>query len=153
MKALYGAAKLQREYCAECDSWSFVFDGRLACCDGIAPSRLDNKPKRMSKMTRKYLSAAQRKTIILDQKGRCFYCGGLFGTFVYNATKDKLYKLTPQIDHIYPYLLGGTMDRGNLVASCAICNRFKRARVRKTLEEFRAYIKGRWDDSGYIRST
>lgn len=51
----------------------------------------------------------------------CVYCGTKEGPF--------------ELDHVYPYSLGGSDTEDNLACSCQCCNRSKGA---KTLEEWRA---------------
>src|SRR5437016_6311401 len=45
--ALFGNVAMQREYCVHCKQYTFVSDGKLACCG--SPTEFDsNRTKRMS---------------------------------------------------------------------------------------------------------
>lgn len=157
VKALYGAVALKRSYCKACSAWSFVLDGMLQCCDEPADGHV-NSVQRMSISVRRRLPKGQADKIVQEQKGLCFYCDNAFGSTVVRLGYVRPFKgepcqrrlvLKPEIDHIYPFLLGGSMNLDNLVASCRVCNRIKRCRSKLSLRGLRALIRRKWDELGY----
>lgn len=84
--------------------------------------RVKNARRRAQKLTvGGAYGAADIVTILLNQKGRCWWC------------KRRLDKAGYEIDHRVALARGGSNDPSNLVAACPSCNRKKHT---KTPQEF-----------------
>lgn len=64
-------------------------------------------------------SSNSREIMLINQKGKCFYCGC-----------DN----PNQVDHVYPQHLGGFNHESNYVMACGSCNRIKK---NYSMEDFR----------------
>tara|TARA_R100001244_G_scaffold2541_1_gene3922 strand:- start:5821 stop:6303 length:483 start_codon:yes stop_codon:yes gene_type:complete len=85
----------------------FTVDG-----DEITAWHLERWPAEYRKMQgRTPLPQSVRQAIIERDGQRCRYCGGETGPF--------------QIDHIVPFVRGGTDDHENLTVACKPCNQSK----------------------------
>jgi len=143
--ALYGNAKIPRDYCSRCRTFSFVLDGVRQCCDSSVEIVPIFKTKRMSvsEGKRRKPKKAIRDRILMEQDNSCLYCDRSFGSSV--MTAKGLRKIYTHWDHGVPFkYLQGNPDN-NWVAACMICNAFKSSFVFRTVEEVKIYVSGKWD--------
>lgn len=70
-------------------------------------------------MTRPYVSVELRQQIRVDAAHRCGDC----------HSPEVLLGMPLEIEHLYPYALGGSSTRENLWLACSRCNDFKGDRV------------------------
>lgn len=150
--ALYGNIAIRREWCESCESWAFVRDGLLQCCDQpVADQGAKFQAKRVVRPTRFQIQSPKRKRIIESQGGRCFYCNVMFGKIAYNIKRNKYRVLTATIDHVIPVLWGGTNAEENLVGACCVCNGLKRQFVVSADRRvIRSFVLQEWERKGYV---
>jgi len=55
------------------------------------------------------------------------------------------------LDHVYPWIQGGTHDRRNLVCACQVCNSIAGLRVFAEFAPKREYVLARRAQLGYLR--
>lgn len=146
--ALYGNTPLERVKCPECGGMSFVKHGKTVCCDAA----ITTTPK---KFYREAAPALERKRphkrdcdrILLEQEGRCYYCGSLLGDTRHR--KDKPLTLKTNWDHRIPWVLSLNNNVENFVAACHICNGIKSDKVFRDADEARTFIALRRKSKGY----
>ena len=63
--------------------------------------------------TRKKVPTATRRYVFTRDDHTCLYCG----TSLYDDDGIALH-----VDHVYPFVLGGTDDVDNLATACCFCN-------------------------------
>src|SRR5690242_7721129 len=99
---LYGRVSIPKSWCDECEDYSFVFDGELACC-GKSVEVIPERYKRESEpeQHRRTLPLKERQHQLEEQDYRCFYCERAFDTYI--IRKGKLVKLRIVWDHFVPY--------------------------------------------------
>jgi hypothetical protein len=141
--ALYGSVKILRDYCADCECYTFILDGKFACCDKPAVQKEPKGYKRMFRGggERHSPTPGVRKRILQAQENRCFYCERLFGETYY--LQGRFTKLSPQWDHLVPFAYLHSSPIANFVAACIDCNRVKKAMMFQTVEEARIYVRSR----------
>lgn len=147
--AMYGNIKIEKQWCVDCDGYSFVIDGKLVCCDtpaGDLPTRY--KRESIPEDRRHMLKKADKEAMIEEQEHRCFYCGRRFGMIVYRKARPTILKV--HFDHLVPFSLTQNNNPRNIVASCHVCNLIKRDFCFQTLEEAQVYILDKWQQKGYI---
>lgn len=153
MKAIYGSVALQRERCPECQDVAFVIDGEMACC-GAQLEKKVSKLRRMSVATgiRQRPGVDEQRAILSRQRGRCFYCGSVFGDF---AVSDggKRRRLAPNWDHVEPFCWQSNNQPWNFVAACSICNGIKGSKMFATPEDAVAYVWHRRLKKGWRSAT
>lgn len=123
MRVCYGSIGMEREWCPECKDWAFVLGGEMACC-GLKRPRVTPPIYRGSIATGKRQSPPpdERGRILSSQRGRCFYCGSVFGDVVENERRIKSRVLVPQWDHVEPFCWQSNNQTINFVAACFVCN-------------------------------
>lgn len=77
-------------------------------------------------MSRRRLSAKERREIWNKTNRRCGYCGA-------RVSLEEM-----QVDHMRPLARGGSNRSKNLICSCPYCNEYKAAR---SVEQFRHAVK------------
>jgi len=87
------------------------------------------KPSRPS---RRLIPAKTRHYVLARDGHACIYCGRRRGPAV-----------ALQLDHLYPYSLGGTDDPENLVAACGPCNLAKGVTVFRSDRDLAAFARRR----------
>lgn len=124
--AIFGRISMIRMLCPECGNMSLVIDGRSACCDvdHVAPPE-EARPRRVSdgSIARHLPSEAYKRQTLDAQGGRCIYCDGEFGSYVYIGIKPK--KLKINWDHFVAWSFDGNNEARNFVAACQVCNMIK----------------------------
>jgi hypothetical protein len=75
-----------------------------------------------------YFSAALVAEVRARHGGLCVYCREI---------------LADGLDHIYPWVQGGTNDPANLVPACTVCNSIAGQRVFREFHHKRTYILAR----------
>jgi 5-methylcytosine-specific restriction endonuclease McrA len=139
-KLLYGATEMLHGYCATCDDTTFA-DDEMRCLDCKAPVTIERKVRREVRGTfrRKKPTLAHQRALIERQRGRCFWCGYLFGSH-WVSPGNRLRKLMPVFDHFVPFAYTGSCDDREFVASCSICNGIKTSHMFDSEDECRAYV-------------
>lgn len=84
----------------------------------------------MIQKKRKKINSTERQLVYDKCKGHCAYCGC-------EITIKQM-----QVDHVYPFNLGGDDDISNMLPACRPCNKYKHT---LTLEKFREAIS-RWGE-------
>lgn len=145
---LYGNVSLQKAFCLNCQSFSFVLDDVLACC-GIPPSLPPNCYKRESQphVKRRLPPLRHRQAKHAEQEGRCFYCDRTLGSYVFRG--GRTVKLRIHWDHQVPFAYSQNNAGHNFVASCHVCNGIKSDRLFQTVEEARVFIETERRGKGY----
>ncbi len=150
MKAFYtwiGAVKILTAKCPRCKRYSFVIDGKTACCNCKVKTELIKKkgrPKRICKTYHKRGSLPKhvKDQILEDQDNKCFWCGrNLKHTWYYDPKRRKICKLTVHFDHLIAWAYSGDDSKDNFVASCNLCNVLKSDKIFKTIEECQDFLK------------
>lgn len=144
--AVYGNLKLLRVWCDDCESYCLVIRGVLLCCDRayISPSG-DRPTKRMTEpyeAQRKNPGKRSQDLMLQAQDYRCFWCDQRFGDFVRLKGRDRQLKV--HWDHKVPFAYSADNSERNFVASCHVCNIWKRAMMFNTIEECRLYLHSMW---------
>lgn len=147
--ALYGNVSIPRVYCSFCDSYAFVIDTLLQCCERTANEELPAKIKRMSDCyaQRNRPTKKSQDEILKSQEHCCFYCFRAFGKTVYRNSRSI--RLQLHWDHINPYVYSLDNRDQNFVAACHVCNGIKSDTIFKGADDARIYITERWKDKGY----
>jgi len=145
---LYGKVSLPKAFCPNCQSFSFVMDDVLACCE-ISPSQPPNFYKRESlpPAKRRILPLRQKRAKLIEQEWRCFYCERTLGSYVFRGGREV--KLKIHWDHQVPFSYSQNNAEHNFVASCHVCNRIKSDRLFQTVEEARVFIETERRGKGY----
>ena len=134
IKAYYGNKMLIKKYCSDCDFYAFVIANKYACCD--RPANLEDdfihKKKRESLAAegRGYIPVKVKREILRHQNHQCIYCG--------TSLNKKGIRL--HFDHFVPFVYIEASERGDLVASCNICNQIKGCLLFNSIQEARIYI-------------
>ena len=84
--------------------------------------------------------------ILESQKGKCFYCGSVFGEFFVCGVRTFVSVL--QWDHLLPYSYVRNNHHRNFVAACNFCNAIKSNKVFDSIEEAREYVQKKRSDKG-----
>ena len=145
---LYGNVALESAFCSDCRSWSFVFKGKLACCDRpivAEPHRIKREVE--PEFRRRLPSAAEREEILNQQNHQCIYCECTFGMqFLRNGRKRIL---RVEWDHALPFSYSQNNNANNFVAACQVCNRLKHDFIFSSLDEARVYLADQRAKKGY----
>jgi len=146
--ALYGNTPLERVKCPECGGMSFVRNGSTVCCG----AEITTTPKRYYReaapeLERRLPSKSDRDRILIEQEGRCFYCGSLLGET--RLRKGKPVTLKINWDHRVPYAFTQNNRTENFVAACHVCNIIKSDKVFRDADEARVFIALRRKNKGY----
>lgn len=144
--ALFGTIALQRAYCPWCEHTALVIDGKIACCGKpfiIDPLRSERES--LSPLERQRVPKAKRDAILLEQGGRCIYCGLPFGCTIYRDDRTVVLRLN--WEHIVPWSYDGNKD---VVAACHVCNGIKHDLFFRTIEEATVHIRDRRAQLGYV---
>lgn len=146
--AVYGNTRIPRGKCPGCGDTSLIVDGDHQCCGHQAEGGVHGV-KRLCEpaQKRRRLNKAEKKSILDEQDGSCFYCGRELGTYVFKGGRSRLLKLT--WDHVTPYAYGQDNRTTNFVAACRVCNGWKSSRVFADMDEAKAYLARRWSSSGW----
>ena len=148
MVALYGNIALERAYCRNCDSSSFIKADKFVCCGSPAPKvpakfyRESDAPER-----RKQPPKREQRLILAEQNLRCYYCLERFGTLKFRVGTPIILSIT--WDHQVPYAFSCNNESKNFVAACQVCNGIKSDHIFKELEEARSFIKNIRRAKGY----
>lgn len=149
--ALYGNVSIPKAYCDACQREAFLIHGRFACCDKLI--RLaDAAPTRFVRMSspelrRKQPTAKERKRILYEQDGRCFYCGALFWSEgIRYGTQVRIQMVW---DHQMPFSYSQDNRSTNFVAACHVCNTLKSAKVFQTVDDAKVYLHLARRQKGY----
>jgi 5-methylcytosine-specific restriction endonuclease McrA len=146
--ALYGNVALERGYCPNCKSTSFIKNGNLVCCD----IPVSDQPKKFHRETeapqhRKTPPKAAKNRILEEQEDRCFYCGVWLESTRFRNGKPFTIKVN--WDHQLPYAFSQNNATSNFVAACHVCNGIKSDRLFKTVEEAQLYLAQKRQQKGY----
>jgi hypothetical protein len=146
--AVYGDIVIPRGYCLECESYAFIIDGKLKCCDAPAESN-PTTFKRMCDVGggRKRPRKKVQNKILEEQRYLCFYCWRRFGQTVYREGRSIRLKIN--WDHVNPWSYCLSNKDSNFVAACHVCNGIKSNLMFKDLDDARTTITERWKDKGY----
>ena len=138
--AIYGAVSMRRVDCPFCRVQALVIDGKMACCDSLAPERETCGVKRETEgdNRRRTPSYRAQNTILADQDHACLYCCQRFGNRYRRKDADKLTKLRINWDHLIPFSYTASCSDEQFVAACQVCNGIKSSTIYKTLDEARA---------------
>lgn len=147
--AIYGNIRVTRGYCSNCETYAFVSDGKLRCCE----RQYGEEPKSQKRMSqapwlRQRPSAKMQQSILNEQDYRCLYCFRRFGSVVYR--NGKTVKLRIHWDHQVPWSYGQNNQPSNFAAACHVCNGIKWAHIFKSIEEIRIYVEAKWREKEYI---
>lgn len=144
-KAIYGNVELERMYCKECQSMTFVIDEIKSCCGELAVKKIGKHIEYIinPRDKRKRLSKAEKEEILNVQDGNCFYCGNKFGSLYTRGS--YIGTLTVHWDHVVPFSFSRNNNQENIVASCNVCNLYKSNRMFDNVEELRKYLKSRFE--------
>jgi hypothetical protein len=149
--AVYGKVQLERRYCKDCKRFAFVIDRRIQCCDalvGTVPTdSLKRKRISINPPNRGKLRKREKKEILKQQQGRCFWCDRLFGSIVWR--RGKRIALRINWDHYVPFRFSQDNRPSNFVAACHVCNGIKASIMFRSAEEYRVYIQNRRITKGY----
>jgi 5-methylcytosine-specific restriction endonuclease McrA len=131
----------------DCQDYSFVIDGQLACC-GTPVAVLPEKYKRESEpeQHRKTPPLKERQRQLEQQDYRCFYCERAFDSHA--IRKSKLIRLHVVWDHMIPFAYGQDNSNRNFVAACQICNSIKSDYCFQTVDEAKIHIMNKWKEKG-----
>ena len=145
----YGNTQIPRAKCPICNTFSFVIDNIIQCCDvslkdsltieGIKIECLSTDSRNLSRKAKDY--------ILKLQDNRCIYCNTPFGFIRYR--NGKKIKLRIEFDHFVPYNYARNSDTTNIVAACHVCNRLKSYKIFDTIEECQVYLKFMRQSKGY----
>lgn len=146
--ALYGNQKILKAYCEKCETFAFVIDNRLQCCDRKISRKNPKFYKRETPplANRNAMKKRDRDKQIRIQDNRCFYCDRIFGSYAFKKGKKILLEIV--WDHFIPYSYIENNSSVNFVASCQICNHLKSDLCFQTTEEAKIYIQNEWDSKG-----
>ena len=130
---LYGTTLIQRGLCSICGDECLILSDRLsACCHGPARVFLEggvSKETVTGNRRQRYKPPAKVQRFLLEQQeNRCYWCGREFGSWVASA-KGKVYELRPYWDHFIPFVITGSSQADQFVATCWICNSYKHTTV------------------------
>lgn len=151
IKAEFGRVALLRAVCPRCKRLALVIQGKMACC-GANPVQNDEyikKKESEGKHRRDDLGRAEKRSLIINQEGQCFYCGNPFGTPVYKPEYGKVVVPGIHFDHFVCWDYSRDTSVGNMVASCAICNLIKSNKIFANAEDARAFVRHRIVEKGY----
>lgn len=95
---------------------------------------------------RKQPTALHKRTQLLKQGHRCFYCGTKFGEWF--MRKTKLCRITPVWDHVLPFIYSFNNNSENFVAACQLCNSIKGPKVFDSITEAKEYVIKRRAEKG-----
>lgn len=146
--ALYGNTAVQRVFCEDCETWTFVRDGLKNCCgqlSGEEPLKIKRESEPWFK--RKKPSKAARERIARAQDNKCLYCEQPIGKLV--LRKGKPIFLRVNWDHVMPYAWSADNRKENFVLACHVCNGIKASKLFKTLIEAQIYIRKIRREKGY----
>lgn len=146
--AIYGNVTIQKAYCQDCGSFSFIRSGRFVCCG----SYVSGEPTRYVREcepedTKRIPSKCEQEKILKEQDGCCFYCEQKLGSTQYR--NGKPFRLKTNWDHKLPYAYSQNNSVGNFVASCHVCNMIKASLVFRDLDEAKGYISIKRKSLGY----
>lgn len=88
--------------------------------------------RRPSPRARRPIPVATRRAVLARDGHACLYCG-----------RRRSAAVSLQLDHLYPYSLGGTDDAENLVAACAPCNLAKGVTVFRSERDLARFARRR----------
>ena len=150
VKSWYGGICMPRSFCNLCETMAFVIDGKYACCDNPLQIIDGEVSHRISECApyRIRISNAQRNMIVLSQDNRCLYCLYKFDWMVKNTRTGKKIKLRVEIDHFIPWSHLQT-NKGEMIASCQICNRYKSDKTYDSIDSARVAIRNRRAQRGW----
>ena len=149
MIALFGQAQLQRVWCKDCGSFSFVRDGVKVCCGEHVevgePTRYirESEPYQM----RRPPSTYEREQALERQDGKCFYCNQPLGAV--RTRNGREVTLRTHWDHLMPYAYDQNNSPDNFVAACHVCNGIKSSHVFKDMADARVFLSGQRAAKGY----
>lgn len=137
---IYGTSLIPSDYCERCKQESFIVDGRFNCCRKVYVSEEDYSRIMIHACGKKHrgpVSAKKKLALLKKQKGRCFYCGSMFGQF--RIRNGKFESVNLEFDHVIPFSYGG--EEWDLVACCGPCNRHKSDKMFDTVEDLKNYLR------------
>lgn len=143
-------------HCGRCESDAFVIDGKMACCDAVVdlPTKEVHHRESESYKFRQKISPKDKKDLLKSQEGRCGYCLYLIGDTIENEKTGKRIKLEMHVDHFIPWSYLST-NKGELIASCQLCNLIKSNKVFDSLDSLRVFLKDQrrqqgWPNDGMV---
>lgn len=154
MRVCFGSVGIEKEWCPNCRDWAFVLDGIMVCC-GFKRPRITPKIYRGSIATgrRQRPSSEEQGLILSSQRGRCFYCGSVFGDVARHEKMVKARLLLPVWDHVEPFIWQSNNQTMNFVAACWLCNGIKGSLIFSTPEEAVEYVYRRRKQKGWFSAT
>jgi len=142
---LYGSIKIPKSYCQKCLCYSFVIEGKIACCGADChPMPLFFKRESFPPYERRALSKEEKTRKLIMQGYRCFWCRRAFWSIV--KLRKREIKLKIHWDHLIPWVYNQNNQIDNYVAACHICNLWKQAMVFSSIEAGKVYLGGKWDE-------
>ena len=144
--ALYGNVSIPRGYCTACERTALILNQEIQCCD--AAVELPEQPSEFQRMSepeqrRRLPSKEHRDLCLRMQNYRCRYCHQTFGWTVPYHGKEVRLKI--HWDHCIPYSFAQDNADTNFVASCHVCNQWKRDKVFSTMEDIEDYVQAKWE--------
>ena len=146
--SIYGNTAIKRGFCVDCDTYAFVLDDKLQCCDkpfkGEASKvKREVEPEYRRRVPRK----AEQASILAEQDYRCIYCERAFGS--QGIRRNKPVTLMVHWDHSIPYTYSANNKACNFVAACHVCNGLKSDLIFRDIDDARLYLKTRRNEKGY----
>lgn len=146
--ALYGSIAIEKMYCVDCKTESFIKHGLLVCCDKV----VEELPKKYIRETsasnkRKKPSPKKQARILEEQGNKCLYCGHTFGDIVHRGEDIIILKIN--WDHMLPWIFSHNNQVSNFAAACQVCNGIKSSRIFESFQKAQEHIAGRRKKKGY----
>lgn len=146
--SLFGNVSLQRAFCKTCKDYSFIREGKFLCCG----ARFGDTPKSFVRVSepaakRKTPTTNEKRRILSEQDGRCFYCGVRLGSIRTRNGKSFMVKI--HWDHKMPFAYSQNNHAGNFVAACHVCNGIKSSHIFSTVKEAQIELSSRRREKGY----
>ena len=128
----YGSTIIPRGVCSVCEDECLIVGNVSSCCRAEVRAFTEGSISKETIMTaqqKRHKPPAHVRRFILDtQKNCCYWCGRAFGSWV-AAKSGKVYELKPCWDHFIPCVLTSSSQSDQFVASCWVCNIYKRSQV------------------------
>ncbi len=147
--AVYGKVAIPRKFCEDCQTFAFVFDDIIQCCDKHIGGSKPRAVKRMSDIAtgRKGPGRNAAKKILEEQDGRCLYCERRIGSYM--IRHHKMIRLRLNWDHMVPYVYSLDSRPKNFAAACHVCNGIKSDKMFASVEEVKVYVQEKIKAKGY----
>lgn len=140
--AIYGSVEIERVFCEDCKTMTFVIDEIKQCCGNEELSPPETVYKMSGSRNKRFTHrSVDRSDIVKNQNNLCLYCGKEFGYFY--LRNGKVIKSTIHIDHVIPFSFSQNNRTENRVACCNLCNTFKAGKIFSNLNELKEHLDER----------